>query len=94
MVKSEFVTRNINKKDCQLQCSLNMTLYKKLLSHWLLLSALVVIGILSYQLNQAHMRDFCSMLGIEFVHIGKHTDIDTLTRDLMVNDLVWRLQRA
>jgi len=30
-----------------------MTLYKKLLSHWLLLSALVVIGILSYQLNQA-----------------------------------------
>ena len=50
--------------------------------------------VLSYQLNQAHMRDFCSMLGIEFVHIGKHTDIDTLTRDLMVNDLVWRLQRA
>lgn len=37
-----------------------MTLYKKLLSHWLLLSALVVIGILSYQLNQAKIMSVVS----------------------------------
>lgn len=49
--------------------------------------------VLSYQLNQGHLRDFCQMLGIEFVLINKDTKMDAFMRDLTVSDLVWRLNR-
>lgn len=48
--------------------------------------------VLSYQLNAGHMRDFCEILGIEFVHIGKHTRIEDLTKELALFDLLWKFR--
>ena len=47
--------------------------------------------VLSYQLTSAHLRDFCQILGIEFVLINRDTKLDAFMRDLMVSDMVWRL---
>lgn len=48
--------------------------------------------VLSYQLNAGHMRDFCDILGIEFIHIGAHTDTNQLNFELKVNDLVFKFR--
>ena len=48
--------------------------------------------VLSYQLDAEHMKDFCNMLGIECIHIGKDTTIDALEKELTWNDIVWKLK--
>lgn len=48
--------------------------------------------VFSYQLDAEHMRDFCEMLGIEFIHIGKDTTIPELMKELTWNDIVWKLK--
>ncbi|NLZ88149.1 MAG: L-arabinose isomerase, partial [Clostridiales bacterium] len=48
--------------------------------------------VLSYQLNAEHMRDFCHMMGIEFIHINRDTKIADLMRELSVNDIIWRFK--
>ena len=48
--------------------------------------------VLSYQLNAEHMRDFCNILGIEFIHINKDTTIPQLSKELIWNDIVWKLK--
>lgn len=48
--------------------------------------------VLSYQLDAEHMRDLCNMLGIECIHIGKHTRVEELEHELLVNDIVWKLK--
>lgn len=48
--------------------------------------------VLSYQLNAEHMRDFCTMLGIEYIHIGKDTTIENLEKELIFSDVVWKLK--
>lgn len=48
--------------------------------------------VLSYQLDAEHMRDFCAMMDIEFIHIGKDTTIPKLSQELLWNDVVWKLK--
>ena len=48
--------------------------------------------VLSYQLDAEYLRDFCEMLGIEFIHINKDTTITQLGKELLWNDVVWKLK--
>ncbi len=48
--------------------------------------------VLSYQLDAEYLRDFCEMLGIEFIHINKDTTIAELSKELLWNDVVWKLK--
>ncbi|MEG0766551.1 MAG: L-arabinose isomerase, partial [Clostridia bacterium] len=47
--------------------------------------------VLSYALRAGHLRDFCQMVGIEYLHIGRETQIETFTRELETSELRWRL---
>ncbi|MBZ2174521.1 L-arabinose isomerase [Schnuerera sp. xch1] len=47
--------------------------------------------VMSYSLTVEHMRDFAEMVGIEFIHISKATDITELKKELMYNDIAWKL---
>ncbi len=48
--------------------------------------------VLSYQLTAEHMRDFCDILGIEFVHINAQTKLPELMKELALNDLLWKFK--
>ena len=48
--------------------------------------------VLSYALDAEHMRDLCEILGIEFIHINKDTTIAQLQKELIWNDIVWKLK--
>ncbi len=48
--------------------------------------------VLSYSLDAEHMRDFCEIMGIEFIHITKDTTIPQLSKELQWNDIVWRMR--
>ena len=48
--------------------------------------------VLSYQLTAEHMRDFCDILGIEFVHINAKTRVPELMKELALNDMMWKLR--
>lgn len=48
--------------------------------------------VLSYALDAEIMRDFCEIMGIEFIHINEDTTIPQLTKELTWNDIVWRLR--
>jgi L-arabinose isomerase len=45
--------------------------------------------VLSYQLTAEHMRDFCTIMGIEYLHIGEDTNIASFEKDLMISNFVW-----
>ncbi|HYH04838.1 MAG TPA: L-arabinose isomerase [Bacillota bacterium] len=47
-------------------------------------------NVFSYSITAEMMRDFAELVGIEFVHIGEKTDIETLKRDLLLSDLIWK----
>ena len=49
-------------------------------------------SVLSYTVSVEQLRDFAEIVGIEFVHIGAHTDVPSLRRELAVDDLVWKLR--
>jgi len=46
-------------------------------------------SIISYDLTAEHMRDFAEIMGIEFIHINKHTTIHELRDKLAIGDYVW-----
>ncbi len=48
--------------------------------------------VLSYGLDAEILRDFARILDIEFVHIGKDTKLEELEKELMWNDLYWKLK--
>ena len=48
--------------------------------------------VLSYDVTSEMMKDFANMLGIEFVHIGKDTTLESLEEKLLVADLIWKLR--
>lgn len=48
-------------------------------------------SVLSYSLTADIMRDFAEMLGIEFVHIGKDTEIEAFRKELFYNDVAYKL---
>ncbi|MCF6466231.1 L-arabinose isomerase [Clostridium sp. Cult2] len=47
--------------------------------------------VLSYPLTADHIRDFAEMVGIEFIHINKDTNIVELKKELLYNDIAWKL---
>jgi L-arabinose isomerase len=49
-------------------------------------------SVLSYSLTVEEMRDWAEIMNIEFIHIGAHTNINELRRELTWNDLVWKLK--
>lgn len=48
-------------------------------------------SVMSYALTAEHMRDFAEMVGIEFIHINKETNIVDLKKELMWNHMMWKL---
>jgi L-arabinose isomerase len=49
-------------------------------------------SVLNYSITADMLRDYAEMADIEFVHIGNHTDINELKKDLQMADLVWKLK--
>lgn len=50
-------------------------------------------SVLSYSLTAEEIRDFAEIMDIEFIHIGKHTNINELRKELLYNDLIWKLKK-
>lgn len=50
-------------------------------------------SVISYALTAEEMRDFAEIMDIEFIHIGKDTDINELRKELTWNDLIWKLKK-
>ena len=48
--------------------------------------------VLSYDVSAEQMRDFATMMGIEFVHITKDTTVESLEKELFLNDIAWKLR--
>jgi len=48
--------------------------------------------VLSYDINAEQMKDWATMMGIEFVHITKGTTVQSLEHDLFLSDLAWKLK--
>ena len=48
--------------------------------------------VLSYDVTAEQMKDWCTMMDIEFVHIGKDTTVESLEHDLFLSDLAWKLK--
>ncbi|MBQ8743107.1 MAG: L-arabinose isomerase [Clostridia bacterium] len=48
--------------------------------------------VLSYDVSAEQMRDFASIMGIEFVHITKATTPEKLEDELFIKDLAWKLR--
>jgi L-arabinose isomerase len=48
--------------------------------------------VLSYDATAEMLGDWAEMLGIEFVHIGADTTIESLKKDLFLADLAWKLR--
>ena len=48
--------------------------------------------VLSYDVTAEQMKDWARMMDIEFVHINKDTTVDSLEKELFLNDLAWKLK--
>lgn len=48
--------------------------------------------VFTYQLDAQDMIDFAKMMDIEYVHINEDTSIENLEKELMLNDLIWKLK--
>ena len=48
--------------------------------------------VLSYDVTAEQMKDWARMMDIEFVHISKDTTVESLERELFLNDLAWKLK--
>ena len=48
--------------------------------------------VLSYDVTAGMMRDWCTMMGVEFVHIHHDTTVESLERELFLSDLAWKLR--
>jgi len=49
-------------------------------------------SVLSYTVTADMLEDYAEMADIEFIHIGAHTDIHSLKRDLLLADIAWKLR--
>ena len=47
-------------------------------------------SVLSFDITAQQMADYAEITGIEFIHIGKDTQIPAFRRELLYNDAVWR----
>ncbi|MGN0148992.1 MAG: L-arabinose isomerase [Clostridia bacterium] len=49
-------------------------------------------SVLSYDITAEMMHDWANMMGIEFVHIGADTTVEALEKELMWNDIAYKLK--
>lgn len=47
---------------------------------------------LSYDVTAEQMRDWARIMGVEFIHIARDTTVEKLERELLWNDLAWKLR--
>lgn len=47
--------------------------------------------VFSYDVTSEMLRDWAEIMGIEFVHIGKFTNVEDFRRQLFLSDLAWKL---
>ena len=47
--------------------------------------------VLSYDITAEMMHDWANMMGIEYVHIGKETTVESLEKELRWNDIAYKL---
>lgn len=48
--------------------------------------------VLSYDVSAEQMKDWAEIMGIEFVHITKDTTVESLEKELFLNDIAWKLR--
>ena len=48
--------------------------------------------VLSYDVTAEQMKDWARMMDIEFVHITEDTTVESLEKELFLNDLAWKLK--
>lgn len=48
--------------------------------------------VFSYEVDAEDLIDFAKIMDIEYVHINKDTDIHSLEKELLVNELIWKLR--
>ena len=48
--------------------------------------------VLSYDVTAEQMKDWATIMDIEFVHITKDTTVESLEHDLFLSDLAWKLK--
>ncbi len=48
--------------------------------------------VLSYDVTAGMMRDWCTMMSVEFVHIDHDTTVERLEQELFLSDLAWKLR--
>ena len=48
--------------------------------------------VLSYDVTAEQMKDWAANMGIEFVHITKDTTVESLEKELFLNDIAWKLR--
>ena len=48
--------------------------------------------VLSYDVSAEQMKDWAAIMGIEFVHITKDTTVESLEKELFLNDIAWKLR--
>lgn len=49
-------------------------------------------SVLSYAVTAEMMHDWANMMGIEYVHIGKETTVEALEKELLWNDIAYKLK--
>ena len=49
-------------------------------------------SVLSYDVTAQQMKDWARIMDIEYVHIGKDTTLESLEKELLLNDLAWKLK--
>ena len=49
-------------------------------------------SVLSYDVSAQQMKDWARIMDIEFIHITKDTTVDSLEKELFLNDLAWKLK--
>ena len=48
--------------------------------------------VLSYDVSAEQMKDWATIMGIEFVHITKDTTVESLEKELFLTDIAWKLR--
>jgi L-arabinose isomerase len=48
--------------------------------------------VFSYDVDAEDLIDFARMTDIEYVHIHKDMDLRSLEKELMLNDMIWKLR--
>lgn len=48
--------------------------------------------VLSYDVSAEQLKDFANIMDIEFIHINKDTNVESLEKELFLNDLAWKLR--